>query len=311
MDDLTHALAGTLIARANPSKKKGLVLACVIGALIPDVDSVFTLFNRHLYITEHRGFTHSWLGFLPVSLLAAWLAWLIVRRKKESASFKDLFCMALIGVISNIGLDWFTSWGTMMFWPVRTRFALDHLFIIDLWYLALLTLPLVAGVFFKQKRVAISLAGIALVVCYHGLAAYEHHRALKVAIEDRPQGLHIALPEPFSPFRWSVFNRQEGVLRSARVDFLKNPGPLTWQEWREPPQTPEIQAALDDPDIKTFFWFARVPMWEEEKQPDGTAIIHFWDQRFHATFGRGGEKTSRHFGAKVVVKDGKVIQSSF
>jgi inner membrane protein len=311
MDDLTHALAGSLIARANPSRKKGLVLACVCGALMPDIDSLLTLFNRYLYITEHRGFTHSWLGFLPVALLAAWVAWLFVRQKPERASFKALFVMALIGVVSNVLLDWVTSWGTMMLWPDRTRFALDHFFIIDLWYLALLTLSLIAGVLFARKRVAISLAGMALLLGYHGLAAYEHHQALMVAVNDRPQGAAIALPEPFSPFRWSAFNRQDGVVRNARLDFLKYPGPLSWREWKEPPVTPEMKAALEDPNIKTYLWFARVPMWEGEKKPDGTFEVRFWDERFRATFGRPGEKTSHHFSVSVVVKDGKVIKSEF
>ena len=124
MDDLTHVLAGTLIARANPSKKRGLVLAsCVCGALIPDIDVVLAFFNRHLYITEHRGFTHSWIGLLPMAFLAAWVTWLIVRKKKESASFKTLFGMALVEIVSHELLDWCTSWGTMLLWPNRREFA--------------------------------------------------------------------------------------------------------------------------------------------------------------------------------------------
>ena len=221
MDDLTHVLAGTLIARANPSKKRGLVLACVCGALIPDIDVVLAFFNRHLYITEHRGFTHSWIGLLPMAFLAAWVTWLIVRKKKESASFKTLFGMALVGIVSHELLDWCTSWGTMLLWPNRREFALDYLFIIDLWYMGLLALSLVLGAFFRKRRVIISLVGIVLSVSYIGLTAYEHHQAVQVAVKDRPQGKSTALPEPFSPFRWSVFNRQDGIVRNAHLDFLK------------------------------------------------------------------------------------------
>jgi hypothetical protein len=119
------------------------------------------------------------------------------------------------------------------------------------------------------------------------------------------------LPEPFSPFRWSIFNRQNGVLRIGRIDFLKYPGPLSWREWKEPPMTPELQAALNDPKIKTFLWFARVPVWEVEKNKDGTTEIRFRDERFRATFGRQGKNNSRHFSASVLVKDGKVIESRF
>ena len=126
----------------------------------------------------------------------------------------------------------------------------------------------------------ISLVGIVLSVSYIGLTAYEHHQAVQVAVKDRPQGKSTALPQTFSPFRWSVFNRQDGIVRNAHLDFLKSFEPLSWRVWKEPPMTPEIQAALNDPKIKTYLGFARVPMWEDEKKPDGTTEVNFRTRDF-------------------------------
>jgi inner membrane protein len=307
MDDLTHALAGSLLGRANPSKKKGLVLACVLGALVPDFDAVLTLFNHHLYMTEHRGFTHSLLGFLPMALLASGLAWLFTRKKPDHAVFAALFIMSSVGLFSHLLLDWCTSFGTMLLWPDRSRFALDHLFIIDFWYMAVLGLPLFLSFHIKRFRAPIALAGITLALSYHAFVAYEHHRALLIATQDRPTAEAQALPEALSPLRWSLFDRQDGVLRYTHLDFMRPHAPLIWTEWKEPPMTPSLHAAFNDPEVRSFLWFARVPMWEETKRPDGTTLVTFWEQRYRSAFGKLGPSNARRFGASVVVRDGQVV----
>jgi membrane-bound metal-dependent hydrolase YbcI (DUF457 family) len=306
MDDLTHVLAGGLIGRANPSARKGLTLACVLGALAPDIDNLYTLGTRELYLTEHRAFTHSYLGFLPMALLASALAWLFMRRRLDRASFLALFGMSLLGVLSHLFLDLCTSWGTMLLWPDKTRFALDHLSIVDPWYTSLLILPLALSYFWKARRVRICVIGLVLVAGYHCLASFNHHRALSIVEKDRPGVWAAAFPQLFSPFRWSAYNRENGSLKEAQIDFLKSDAPLKWEKWQEPPKTRDIQAAMDSPEGKQFLWFARVPMWSAEGQTDGTTIVYFWDMRFRDYKMR--EKVSHHFSARFVVKDGKVIQ---
>ncbi|HTC20305.1 MAG TPA: metal-dependent hydrolase [bacterium] len=309
MDDLTHALAGTLMARTHPSKKRGLALACVFGSLIPDIDIVLTLWGRDFYVTEHRGFTHSLWGLLPMSFLAAGAAWLWVRKKEDGASFPLLWFMAGLGVVSHILLDWCTSWGTMIFWPNRTRFSLDHLFIIDLWYMAILALPIAFSFYRKEYRVRICVAGIACTLAYHALVAFNHQKAVALVGEGHPGAWTAAFPQPFSPFRWSAYEREKGLLRNARIDFLKSAEPLEWNEWQEPLRTAAVQAAMDSPRGRDFLWFARVPMWREEAQADGSTAVYFWDLRFNG-YGRSGQESHR-FGERFIVKDGKVTQGGF
>jgi inner membrane protein len=304
MDPLAHTLAGTLLGKSHPSKAKGLVLACVLGAVAPDIDIVLTLWGRDFYITEHRGFTHSLLGLLPVSLLSAWVAYLFVRQFKDRASFQALLGMAGLGVVSHDLLDWCTSWGTMLFWPNRTRYSLDHLFIVDPWYWALLALPVTATFLFKEHRLRLCWAGFMVVLGYHGLAAYNHWKALRIVESDRPQAWRAAFPQPFSPFRWSAYNRADGLLKNARIDFLLDPQPLEWKQWQEPPATPELKAAQDSANGRKYLWFARVPMWEEVKQPDGSFLVNFWDMRFSNEVVK--DKFARRFGAKFVVQGGQV-----
>jgi inner membrane protein len=309
MDPIAHSLAGTLLARAYPSHKRGLTAACLIGAIDPDLDVLLTLFGRDFYITEHRGFTHSLLGMGPSALLAALIAWWIYRKSVERASFGVLWAMALAGVTSHMFLDWCTTWGTMLLWPNKTRFALDHLFIVDPWYWLLLSIPVGLSFLFFHRRVSICSLGIGAALLYHGMTAFNHHQALQVAAEDRPQAWRAAFPQPFSPFRWSVFDRGDGLVRNARVDFLKKLQPLSWEEFKEPLKSGNIQAAMDSDRGKIFLWFARVPMWEEKAQPDGSVEVFFWDMRFNNYLLR--DRISRGFGAYFKVKKGMVFESRF
>lgn len=285
------------------------MLACVLGALSPDIDIIPTLWGRVYYMTEHRGFTHSLLGLIPVSLLTAWVAFLFVRGNSDRASFKALFGMAMLGVISHDFLDWCTSWGTMLLWPDRTRFALDHLFIVDLWYILVLGLPVLLSFVFSKRRVLICALGIGAAAIYHLAAAYNHHAALMIVKEDRPTSWRAAFPQVLSPFRWSAFNRQDGVLRGAHIDFLRYPAVLGWQTWQEPPLTPELKAAMDSLNGKTFMWFARVPMWSEEREADGSFAISCWDLRFYSYY--MGDQIKKRFQQQFVVKNGKVEGGGF
>ncbi len=310
MDPIAHTLAGTLLGRAHPSNKRGLVLACVLGALAPDIDIIYALGGRDLYMTEHRGFTHSLLGFIPVSLLAAWVAWLFVRRRQDSASFKLIFGMAALGVLSHLYLDWCTSWGTMLFWPDRTRFAMDTMFIVDVWYISLLAVPILLSVFVKRHRALICTAGILGAALYHLLTAFNHYRAIDVAVQDRPDAQwRAAFPQPLSPFRWEAFNRREFILRGGRIDFLRSRGALDWREWKIPELTPETKAVFESPKGKNFLWFSRVPMWSQEPQADGSCMVTCWDLRFYAYFWK--DRVIGHFGQRFLVKDGKVSGGGF
>lgn len=308
MDPLAHGLAGALMARTHPSKERGLLLACVAGALIPDIDILLSFFDRHTYILEHRGFTHSFLGLIPMTMLAAWLTQVLVRRSGPSAPFRSLALMAFLGVASHLYLDLCTSWGIMLLWPDRTRFAWDSLFIVDPWYWLLFSLPLAASFFWSHRGRSIAGAGLLLIALYHALTAFDHRQALAVAAQDRPQAWKVAFPQPFSPFRWSVFDRADGTLRNAHVDLLGRT-PVSWEEWKEPPSSAAIQAAMGSPMGRQYLWFARVPMWEEMGLPDGSVEVHFWDARFNNYMMK--DRISRRFGAVFKVKDGKVVESDF
>jgi membrane-bound metal-dependent hydrolase YbcI (DUF457 family) len=169
MDTITHGIVGALAgkalfaggdvpaglagdgksrARSSPTARAAIV-ACTLGAMFPDID-IFAgpLAHNPLAIMEwHRNITHSGviLPFWALLLtalsipLGRWLKW-------ETPPFLTLFAICAVGIATHIFLDLVTSFGTMVWSPLRySRPAWDILFIIDLTLTGIALVPQLAA----------------------------------------------------------------------------------------------------------------------------------------------------------------------
>jgi membrane-bound metal-dependent hydrolase YbcI (DUF457 family) len=99
--------------------------------------------NDLLILTWHRSITHS-LICLPIFALAlaALTRWFVRWRKWDAPSFAALAGIYAIGIASHILLDLVTSFGTMIWSPLRwSRPAWDLIFIVDFTFTAILLVP--------------------------------------------------------------------------------------------------------------------------------------------------------------------------
>lgn len=174
MDTITHGIVGALTGKAlfagrdvpagvaesgvnralsSPAARVA-ILGCTIGSMFPDID-IFAgpLAHNPLAIMEwHRNVTHSAV-ILPVwaLLLAAvstpmarWLKW-------KSPPFWTLFAIYAVGIATHIFLDLVTSFGTMVWSPVRySRPAWDWVFILDLTLTAIALVPQLAAWCYRE-----------------------------------------------------------------------------------------------------------------------------------------------------------------
>ena len=156
MDTITHGIAGALIGKAfcsgenmfppKPmSRARIITWALMLGAIFPDGDVLRDIFshNELLVITWHRSITHSLL-MLPIFslLLAAITSWLARKLSWESPSFAVLTGVYAIGILSHILLDLVTSFGTMIWSPLKwSRPAWDLIFIVDFTFTGILLIP--------------------------------------------------------------------------------------------------------------------------------------------------------------------------
>ena len=174
MDTITHGIAGALIGKAifggedlfGPSTrvltlqdKNGsedppphkvnrariVTWALMLGAIFPDSDVLRDILShdRLLVVTWHRSITHSLLmlplwALLLAGITRAFTSW----RKWEAPSFALLSAIYAVGILSHILLDLVTSFGTMIWSPLRwSRPAWDLLFIVDFTFAGILLVP--------------------------------------------------------------------------------------------------------------------------------------------------------------------------
>jgi len=167
MDTITHGIAGALIGKAvfrgedmfasKPMNRARIVTwSLMLGAIFPDSDIIRDWFSRDpmLILTWHRSITHSLVCMPFFALaLAALTQWFARWRKWDAPSFAALTGIYVIGILSHIFLDLVTTFGTMIWSPLKwSRPAWDLIFIIDFTFTALLLGPQILAWVYRQAE---------------------------------------------------------------------------------------------------------------------------------------------------------------
>jgi membrane-bound metal-dependent hydrolase YbcI (DUF457 family) len=179
VDTITHGIAGALIGKAvfrgedmfaSHAMNRGRVItwSLMLGAIFPDSDVVRDFFSsdKLLMITWHRSITHSLLMFPVWTLLLAGITRAFAKgRKWEAPSFASLSAIYAVGILSHILLDLVTSFGTMIWSPLKwSRPAWDLIFIVDFTLTAIFLVPqLLAWVYANPEKVKRRAIGMWLV----------------------------------------------------------------------------------------------------------------------------------------------------
>lgn len=168
MDTITHGIAGALIGKAvcrgedmlvrGPmTRARVITWSLMLGSIFPDSDILRDIFSRDplLIVTWHRSITHSLVCMPLFALVLAALTVGIARLFKwEAPSFAALSGIYAAGILSHIFLDLATTFGTMIWSPLKwSRPAWDILFIVDFTLTALLFCPqMLAWVYRKPEN---------------------------------------------------------------------------------------------------------------------------------------------------------------
>jgi len=164
MDNVTHALAGALLAEAawqrvakSPAspppaalRRTAYTLGIVLAEL-PDIDITYSGDRMGMgplgYLLHHRGHTHTVL-FTVLAALAAWGVALLLRRELRAVPWsRALLGLSLVASLSHIALDFTNNYGVHPWWPVSGRWIYgDAVFIVEpwLWIIALAPLAFIA-----------------------------------------------------------------------------------------------------------------------------------------------------------------------
>ncbi|HYC61996.1 MAG TPA: metal-dependent hydrolase [Thermoanaerobaculia bacterium] len=161
MDPLTHTLVGANLAATRLGEKTRLAAAAlVIGANLPDVDSILYFTNHDdLALGFRRGWTHGVLALVLLPLIQTALLLLYARLRPDPerpVSARWLLILSAFAILTHPFLDWLNNYGMRWLMPFDgTWFYGDSVFIMDPWLWLVLGAGWLAG-----KRASLPLFGL-------------------------------------------------------------------------------------------------------------------------------------------------------
>jgi len=120
MDPLTHALAGALTASFSGNSMSvtdPIFLGAVLGSIAPDLDIIYQTKGDMAYLKNHRGISHSLIGFAAVSAGIAGFLSLIF----PETAYLTIFLWTFLGTLTHGFLDFLNSYGAKLFWPISNK----------------------------------------------------------------------------------------------------------------------------------------------------------------------------------------------
>jgi inner membrane protein len=175
MDNVTHALAGMLLAEAvvqlitpetqrpKPGFRRAAWLASAVANNFPDLDFVYGGLTpgKLGYLLHHRGHTHTLLVATLLGVLTFFGVRWLARRLRASLDRREeqaILGLSLAGGWIHIGMDLSNNYGVHPFWPLHDGwFYGDAIFIIEPWFWLLTVPPLLLAAQRRAARIALGL----------------------------------------------------------------------------------------------------------------------------------------------------------
>ncbi|MBI3221271.1 MAG: metal-dependent hydrolase [Bacteroidetes bacterium] len=212
MDSLTHIVIGAIIGEAYAGKsigKKALVLGALFQS-IPDIDFISSFFvSPSASLLAHRGFTHSLLFIIIVSLVFSFAAhkWF----KKIHLTFMSWAGFIALELVVHITLDSLNIYGVGWLEPFSPqRFSFHSLFVIDPFYSVILFIAFVVLIFYRTTyhyRFVWALGSLTISCLYISLSFFNqvlvNHRLESALItQNISSQRYFATPTEFNIFLW-------------------------------------------------------------------------------------------------------------
>lgn len=314
MDNITHTMAGAVLARAGLDRGGTLPLAggtLMLAANAPDIDVLVLFLGSYAGLALRRGWTHGPIALvlLPLALTALMLAWdrFIRRRRAHTGSPAPLtagatLLIAFIGVFSHPVLDWLNTYGVRLMMPFgREWFYGDAVFIIDPWLWLLLIAALVRWRRTQRRVQIFGAAAAAYVLAMIVASTIAEPIARRAAEVAGVNGITDVMyqPAPAQPFRASLVVATDAsytlgefhwLVPSRRVTL--HPDPIPRGDWT----TSQVRRAMADSRVRDYLVWSRFPFVRTEETAEGTAVM-FGDARY--INGRAGGALE---GIRVVVR---------
>lgn len=294
MDNITHTLAGALLAEMGLKRRSRFAFAaCLLGANAPDIDVFAPLVLPVDGIEFHRGPLHAVFAWPVLAASIVGILWVVDRlkpRKPDTLPFRPgaLFIVALLAVLTHPFLDWLTTYAIAIFAPVSWRwYSGNAIFIVDWVYWLLMIVGVSWSAWRWQRRLPFpgrpaQIAGL-IMLAYIGVNLAESawvERATAAALRRRgvEPALVVAGPPPLA--FWERTIEWRSADRFGSGSFEPGSGvaldPTAERIGLDDPQL--ALAARDHRYVRSFLVWSRMPI---VVKLDGRTYLS--DQRFYGS----------------------------
>lgn len=285
MDIFSHALLPYLLGRSLKLKKEELT-AFVLGGIAPDSDILLVWVNYiypNFFLLTHRGITHSlFFGFFAGIIVLKMASFENIRTKIHRffdfapvVSKRSIF-FAYIGVLIHLFLDYITTRGIPLLYPLATqKYSAEIFFYIDI-YLTILSLILIY-LYIKSRQKAPQLLLIFLIVLLSlgAIRSYEKNIALDF--------FHVAGSRAYPTMYmtdWYVVREDNDRIEIYEYNEGTNAYKATFQKINIVQDGENPAAALitagELPQVKMFKWRAYTVAINAKFQ-DGSWVLQYYD----------------------------------
>lgn len=289
MDNLTHTLAGGLLARAGLRERTPLGTAlCLVAANVPDVDIVAGI-DSLAYLNYHRHLTHSLFAIPLMALLAVALTAGAARllRRPERIRWGPAYGVALLVAYSHPLLDFMNAYGIRLWLPFSSAWSSwDALFVIDPLLWALLAAAWAAGRRYKSRARRLAVLALVLAAGYGVLNRYWHGRVLDALPTESVHGEAVvrraAFPAPWLPTDWVGVVETETAYFAFDVDTLRLDAldPARARRVSKFARHPAVRAARASAAGRDYGRFAQYGFAQVGALPGGGYRVTLADMRF-------------------------------
>ncbi|MCC9600968.1 metal-dependent hydrolase [Stieleria sp. JC731] len=217
MDIATHALIGTATAAGLFQTQPALAVGLVLGNVAPDLDALSRVTGKHAFLRFHQTYTHSVGAIAMVLAIAAGLLILGL------PVWGELAMGLVVGMVMHVGLDLTNSYGVKCLWPFsQRRFALDWIFFIDAFVIALSAVILIGQFVYQADEGLVRLFSVAFIltlILYVGIRCILAFRARRLVKSADHQTVPTSIiPTTWSPFRFLVCRQKDRLVETFTLN---------------------------------------------------------------------------------------------
>ncbi|CAN5425583.1 hypothetical protein BH10BAC2_BH10BAC2_18970 [soil metagenome] len=221
MDSLTHIALGACMGEAFAGKTVGrkALLWGILAQSIPDIDFIASIWlNTTSDLLAHRGFTHSILFAVVVSLIMAMLAnhW----HRPHNISLKRWMFFFGAAVLCHIFIDAFNNYGTGWFEPFsHYRISFNTIYVADPFFSIAPGIALVMLLVLKQKnkkrafwwKFGLSIGAAYLCYCVINKTIINNDVKKLLAAQQIPYTKYFTTPAPLQNWLWYVVAGNDSI----------------------------------------------------------------------------------------------------